>query len=152
MITNVILYNSSINKKLILRDLCFRHHIYCFCFIFNDKFTCPKDNYMRMLNVKPFIYIYIDIYIYIYTPHTHIYIYTHTHTIYIYIYTHTHTHTHTYIYIYYTHTHTYIYIYIYTHTHIYIYIYIYIYTIGQKFRTVRFFIFKSLLFTKPAFI
>ncbi len=35
MITNVILilYNSSINNKLILRDLRFRHHIACFCCI-----------------------------------------------------------------------------------------------------------------------
>ncbi len=35
MITNVILilYNSSINNKLILRDLHFRHHIACFCCI-----------------------------------------------------------------------------------------------------------------------
>ncbi len=35
MITNAItiLYNSSINNKLILRDLCFRHYIACFCSI-----------------------------------------------------------------------------------------------------------------------
>ncbi len=35
MITNVILilYNSSINNKLILRDLRYRHHIACFCSI-----------------------------------------------------------------------------------------------------------------------
>ncbi len=35
MITNVILilYNSLINNKLILRDLRFRHHIACFCCI-----------------------------------------------------------------------------------------------------------------------
>ncbi len=35
MITSVILilYNSSRNNKLILRDLCFRHHIACFCCI-----------------------------------------------------------------------------------------------------------------------
>ncbi len=38
-ITNVILilYNSSINKKLILRDLCFRHHIACFYSISTTK-------------------------------------------------------------------------------------------------------------------
>ncbi len=39
MITNVILivYNSSINNKLILRYLCFRHHIACFCYISPTK-------------------------------------------------------------------------------------------------------------------
>ncbi len=39
MITNVILilYNSSINNKLILRNLCFRHHIACFCSISPTK-------------------------------------------------------------------------------------------------------------------
>ncbi len=41
MITNVILIlcNSSINKKLILRDLRFRHHIACFCSISPTKIT-----------------------------------------------------------------------------------------------------------------
>ncbi len=42
MITNVILilfYNSSKNKKLILRDLCFRHYIACFCSILTTKIT-----------------------------------------------------------------------------------------------------------------
>ncbi len=37
-----ILYNSSINK-LILRDLCFRHHIACFCSI------SPTKNYSKQL-------------------------------------------------------------------------------------------------------
>ncbi len=39
MVTNVILivYNSSIDKKLISRDLCFRHHIACFCAILSTK-------------------------------------------------------------------------------------------------------------------
>ncbi len=39
MITNVILilYHSSINKKLILRDLRFRHHISCLCSISPTK-------------------------------------------------------------------------------------------------------------------
>ncbi len=39
MIKNVILilYNSSINNKLILRDLCIRHHIACFCCILPTK-------------------------------------------------------------------------------------------------------------------
>ncbi len=39
MITNVILilYHSSMNKKLILRDLCFRHHISCLCSISPTK-------------------------------------------------------------------------------------------------------------------
>ncbi len=45
MITNVILvlYNSSINNKLILRDLRFRHHIACFCSI------SPTKNNFRQL-------------------------------------------------------------------------------------------------------
>ncbi len=45
MITNVILilYNRSINNKLILRYLCFRHHIACFCSIF------PTLNYFKQL-------------------------------------------------------------------------------------------------------
>ncbi len=44
MITNVILilYNSSINKKLILRDLRFRHHIACFCSISPTKIIPNK--------------------------------------------------------------------------------------------------------------
>ncbi len=39
MITNVILIlcNSSINNKLILRDLRFRHHISCFCSVSPTK-------------------------------------------------------------------------------------------------------------------
>ncbi len=39
MITNVILilYNSSINNKLILRNVRFRHHIACFCSISSTK-------------------------------------------------------------------------------------------------------------------
>ncbi len=42
IITNVILilYNSSINNKLILRDLHFRHYIACFCCI-----SPTKNNY-----------------------------------------------------------------------------------------------------------
>ncbi len=42
MITNLILilYNSSINNKLILRDLSFRHHIACFCSV-----SPAKNNY-----------------------------------------------------------------------------------------------------------
>ncbi len=45
MITNVILilYNSSINNKLTLRDLRFRHHIACFCSISQTK------NYSKQL-------------------------------------------------------------------------------------------------------
>ncbi len=45
MITNVILilYNSSINNKLTLRDLRFRHHIACFCSI------SPTKNYSKQL-------------------------------------------------------------------------------------------------------
>ncbi len=44
-ITNVILilYNSSINNKLISRDLRFKHHIACFCSI------SPKKNYSKQL-------------------------------------------------------------------------------------------------------
>ncbi len=45
MITNVmlILYNSSINNKLILRNLRFRHHIAYFCSI------SPTKNYFKQL-------------------------------------------------------------------------------------------------------
>ncbi len=45
MITNVILilYNSSINNKLILRYLRFRHHIACFCCI-----SPTKNNYKQL--------------------------------------------------------------------------------------------------------
>ncbi len=47
MITNVILilYNSSINNKLILRDLCFRHHISCFCSISPTKNNSQQLQY-----------------------------------------------------------------------------------------------------------
>ncbi len=44
-ITNVILilYNSSINNKLILRELRFRHHIACFCSISPTKKIIPNS-------------------------------------------------------------------------------------------------------------
>ncbi len=45
MTTNVILIlcNSSINNKLILRDLHFRHHISCFCSISPTKIIPNTD-------------------------------------------------------------------------------------------------------------
>ncbi len=59
MITNVILilYNSSINNKLILRDLCFRHHIACFCSISptkNNSKQPPEHSFASLSNLTVF--------------------------------------------------------------------------------------------------
>ncbi len=52
MITNVILilWNSSINKKLILRDLRVRHHIPCFCSISPTKII-PNSHHSTVLHL-----------------------------------------------------------------------------------------------------
>ncbi len=59
MITNLILilYNSSINNKLILRDLCFRHHIACFCSISptkNNSKQPPEHSFASLSNLTVF--------------------------------------------------------------------------------------------------
>ncbi len=59
MITNgiLILYNSSINNKVILRDLCFRHHISCFCYISPTKKwfqTQPQHCFASLGNLTVF--------------------------------------------------------------------------------------------------
>ncbi len=53
MITNVILilYKSSINNKLILRDLRFRRHIACFCYISQRKKIIP-NSYSEVLSLS----------------------------------------------------------------------------------------------------
>ncbi len=53
MITNLILilYNSSMNNNLILRDLRFRRHVACFCCISPKKINIP-NSYSEVLSLS----------------------------------------------------------------------------------------------------